>query len=70
MLLAVTYFFFLYINSPLLLENKKVVIAVPQQVRLQTAVQLYILQDYSSVRIGFNMIKKWHTLSIVQHHAS
>ena len=29
-----------------------------EQIRPQTTVQLYVLQDYSSVRIGFNMINK------------
>ena len=37
----------------------------PHQVRPQTIFQLYILQDYSSVRIGFNMNHKYHTLPIV-----
>ena len=37
----------------------------PQQIRPYTAVQWYILGDYSSVRIGFNMINKRHTLSMV-----
>ena len=36
----------------------------PQQIRPQitVTVQLYILRDYSSVIIGFNMISKHHTL--------
>ena len=34
----------------------------PQQHRLQTIVQLYILQDDSSVRIGFDMINATHCL--------
>ena len=37
----------------------------PQQIQRQNTVQSYILQDYSSVRIGFNMINKCHTLLIV-----
>ena len=37
----------------------------PQQIRPYTAVQWYILGDYSIVRIGFNMINKRHTLSMV-----
>ena len=37
----------------------------PQQIRAQTTLQWYILQDYSSTRIGFNTIKKRHTLPIV-----
>ena len=36
----------------------------PQQITLQTTVQLYILQDYSSLRIG-NMNSKRHTLPII-----
>ena len=35
---------------------------LPQQTRPQTTAQLYIFQDYSSVRTGFNLIKKCHTL--------
>ena len=54
--------FFLYIHSPLLLENNH---CFPQQIRTQITVQWYILKDYSSVRIDFNMIKKQHTLPIV-----
>ena len=37
----------------------------PQQIRPQITVKLYILRDYSSVRIGFNMIRKCHTLPVV-----
>ena len=37
----------------------------PLQIRPQTTVQWYILPDYSSVRIGFNVINKHHTLYIV-----
>ena len=36
----------------------------PQQIRPQTPVQLYILQDYSSERIGFSMINKRQTVPI------
>ena len=36
----------------------------PQQIRSQTTVQPYILQDYSSVRIDFNVINKHHMLPI------
>ena len=36
-----------------------------QQIRLQTTVQWYILRDYSSARIGFNIINKCHTLPVV-----
>ena len=35
-----------------------------QYIRPQITVQQYILQDYSSLRIGFNMINKPHTLPI------
>ena len=34
----------------------------PQQIRPQITVQLYVLQDYSSVRTDFNIIYKCHTL--------
>ena len=37
----------------------------PQQIRPQTTVQLYKLQDYSSVRIHISMINKRHTPPIV-----
>ena len=37
----------------------------PQQIRPQITVQLYILRIYSSVRIGFRMISKCHTLLVV-----
>ena len=58
--------FFLYKNSPLKLENERVIVITifPQQIRPQTTVQWYILQDYSSVRISFNMNNKCHTLPI------
>ena len=36
----------------------------PQQIRPQITVQLYILQVYSNVRIGFNMISKCHLLPV------
>ena len=34
----------------------------PLQIIPQTTVQLYMLQDYPNVRIGFNTINKHHTL--------
>ena len=37
----------------------------PQQIRPQATVQWYILQECSSVRIGFSMINKCYTLPIV-----
>ena len=37
----------------------------PQKIRAQTTVQLCILQDYSSVRIAFNMNNKCHILPLV-----
>ena len=37
----------------------------PQQIGPQNTVQLNILQDYSSVRIGFNMNNKCHSLPIL-----
>ena len=36
-----------------------------QQIRRQNTVQLYILRDYSSGRIDFNMNNKLHSLPIV-----
>ena len=39
-----------------------------QQMRPQITVQLYILLGYSSLRIGFNMIKKRQTLPVVYIH--
>ena len=39
----------------------------PQQIRPQITVQLYTLQDYSNMRIGFNMINKHRTLPIIHH---
>ena len=40
-------------------------LCVSQEIRPQTIVQLYLLQDYSSVRISSNMNNKYHTLPIV-----
>ena len=37
----------------------------PQQIRSKNNVQWYIIRAYSSLRIGFNMINKRHTLPIV-----
>ena len=37
----------------------------PQQIIPQNTAQLNMLQDYSSVRIGFNMISKCHSLLVV-----
>ena len=45
---------FVYIQSPF-----------PQQIVPQNTVQLYMLRDCSSVRIGFNMINKRRTLPVV-----
>ena len=36
-----------------------------QQIRPQTTVQWYMLQKYSSLRIGFNITNKRHTLPVV-----
>ena len=36
-----------------------------QQIRLQTTVQWYIVRDYSSAKIVFNIINKCHTLPII-----
>ena len=48
-LFTLTYFFFLYIHSPLLLENKICCdCCFPLQIKPQTTIQLYILWDSSS----------------------
>ena len=66
MLFTLSYFFFLYMHS---LFFWKIKICSDRcfrhQIRLQTTVQWYILRDYSSARIGFNIINKCHTLPIV-----
>ena len=60
--------FFLYMHSPVLLEIKRCCDrCLSQQIRPQIFVQLYILRDYSNVRIGFNMINKRHAVRIVHH---
>ena len=57
--------FFLYTHSPPVLEIKSCFdCCFPQQIRPQTTVQWYKLWDYSSVRIGFNIINKCHTQPI------
>ena len=60
-------YFFSYAYSPLLLDNKKLLWSLFSSVN-QTSEHcsmIYILRDYSSMRIGFNMISKCHTLPIV-----
>ena len=37
----------------------------PLEIRLQNTIQIYILREYFSVRIGFNMNNKCHSLLIV-----
>ena len=58
---------FLYIHSLLLLENKKLLWSLFSSANYTTEhcsiIYVYMLQGYSSVRIGFNMIKKCHKLS-------
>ena len=56
---------FLYMHFRLLLKIKSCCICCfsQQTSRLQTNGQLYILQGCSSVKSGFNMINKCHTLS-------
>ena len=56
-----TYLFFSYTYT-LVFCWKIWCCCLPQQIRPQTTVQLYILWDYSGVRIGFNMIKNHHTV--------
>ena len=68
MLFYTIIYFFVYIHSPLLLEKKKRCdCCFPQQIRPQITVQLYIVREYSSVRIVFNAINKRHTLLIVRN---
>ena len=57
--------FLLYIHSPHLLENKKVVVIADFLGKLDHYLIIYIIQDCSSVRIIFYMINKSHTLPIV-----
>ena len=57
---------FSYTYSPLWLEKRWCDRYFPYQLRPQITVQSYILQDYSSVRISFNMNNKCHILPIVQ----
>ena len=51
-----TYLFFSYTYTLQFCDR-----CFPWQIRPKTTVQLYILQDYSSVRIGFNTINKQGT---------
>ena len=59
-----------YLHSPLWLEKKKNCDHFfPQQIRPQTTVQWYILQDYSSVRIGFSILV-WGLVSVCLTNAT
>ena len=60
-------FFLMHAVSSSDIKEKVVMISLVffQQVRPQTIVQWYILERYSSVKIGFNMISKRHTRPIV-----
>ena len=58
-------YFFLNRQSSSAGKWKVVVIAVFLSKLDQATVQLCILRDYCSVRIGYNMINKHHTLSIL-----
>ena len=71
-------YLFLYIHSPILLENKKLLWSVFHskldhrqwhilQEYSRIYVQWHILQEYSSVKIAFNMINKCHPLPIVHN---
>ena len=60
---------FLHIHSPLILENKKLLWSLFSSANYTTEhcsiIHIYILQDYSSARIDFNMINKRHALPVV-----
>ena len=56
-LFTLTYFL-LYIDSPLLQQNKKLLRSLFFLANQPQSIQLYKLQHYSSVRIGFNMNNK------------
>ena len=57
---------FLYIHSPLMLENKKVVVITVFLNKLyHRSLFNYMLIYITSVKIDFNMINKRHTLPIV-----
>ena len=64
MLFSLTYYFLLHTLFSCS-KIKSCDLCVPQEIRPQTIVQLYLLQDYSSVRISSNMNNKYHTLPIV-----
>ena len=59
-------FFFLYIHYPFLQEDKKLLWSLFFSANLiaDYSIVIYILPDYSSVRIGFNMNNKCLTLPI------
>ena len=60
-----TFFFLIHMFSSSAGKQKSCYCYSPQQIRAQTTVQWYILQYFSSMWIGFNMINKHHTLPIV-----
>ena len=65
-LFTLTYFFHSHTFTSTAAKQKVMwLYCLPQQIRLQATVQLYILWDYSSVRIGFSINKKCHTLAVV-----
>ena len=60
-------YLFLYIHSPILLENKKLLWSVFHSKLDHRPLFNDILQEYSSVKIAFNMINKCHPLPIVHN---
>ena len=51
-----------------LITHTNIFFCFSQQIRPQITIQLCILQDYSSVRIGFDMINKMpHTAYSIDH---
>ena len=58
------YLFFSYTSTLLICRNIKSYCDCyfPQKIRPLITVQLYVAWDYSSMRVGFNMTNKRHTL--------
>ena len=66
MLFTLAYFFFFFLHTLFCIKNKRLLWMLFSSAALTTGtVQLYILQDYSSVRIGFNISNKRHTQGVV-----
>ena len=54
-----------FFGLSLMQNQREAHVLLKPQIKPQTTVQSDILRNYSSVRIGFNMVNKCHTLSIV-----